>query len=443
MPSSGPLPCRYVFCGEAPGSLEDKKLTPFIGKTGDEVNRHYLPLAGLRRERVRMANAIRCLPISYGGKLDPKREKDRELLNSCASHHLYPELIEAQPQVVIPMGAFACMAIDPEIDLEVKHGFPLKTSWGMTFPMYHPAGGIHEPKKMLLIRNDWIRLGLFLKDQLRVPRDEYPNPDYRRADYKQVREDLADATDKPIACDTESRRGGQPHCLTYSVKPGTGRLILAEDVGALAEFQHWIGQWQAPILWHNWLYDIQVVTNMGLTFPHKRIIDTMVRVFHLGNLPQGLKALAWRELGMQMQDFDDVVSPHSAVEVLNYYKLAALHEWPKPDGELIRDKNGKMKLYQPQSLNTLLKRFFTDLSKNPQKDLFEAWANWEDKHDVIEEVLGPFPGKCISHVPHDEVLYYAVRDADALLRLWPKIKVMLRSMRKMPQEQWAGWKREA
>lgn len=432
----GPRNASVVCIGEAPGIEENKRGRPFLGKTGREVNEHYLPIAGLARESTYFTNAIRCMPVSVGGKLDIKREKDLELLNSCSSHFLSYELDSIRPRLVVPMGAFANRALDPDINLELQHGIPIRTSWGDTFPMYHPAQGTHEPKKMLLIRNDWIKLGKYLKGNLKVARDKYPNPDYRLADAQQVRRDLDGMWDYPMACDTETMKGGQPYCFTYSVVPGTGRLIMADDTAALEELQDHLDNWNGPILWHNWLFDIKVVTAMGLRFPHRLIVDTMLRIFHLGNLPQGLKALAYRELGMKMKDFDDVVTPHAIPLCLSYLSMASMESWPKPPEEIRMDAAGTFKLYKPQGFNTKLKRFFTDFAKNPNKDVFDAWANWEAMQGAVQEKLGAFPGKCISYANADEVLWYASRDADCLLRLWPVVKSKLRDMRRRPQQDW-------
>lgn len=177
---------------------------------------------------------------------------------------------------------------------------------------------------------------------------------------------------------------------------------------------------------------------MGIHLPYRYVVDTMARVFHLGNLPQGLKALAYRELGMTMQDFDDVVTPHSSLNVLHYYHIASTMKWDRPEEELVQDdKTGLWKLYKPQSMNTKLKRFFTDYSKNPAKDIFEMWTkNWVAQQSMIEAECGEWPGKCISHVPFEQTLHYACRDADALLRLWPVLKAMSRQVRHYSQEQW-------
>lgn len=431
----GPRNADVLFIGEAPGKQENQRGKVFIGKTGDEVNRHYLPLAGLRRDGVRFTNAIRCLPVSAGGKLDSHRAKDVELLQSCAAQHLYPTIEAMRPRLLVPMGAFACRAVCPDADLELQHGIPIPTPWGMAFPMYHPALGIHEPKRMLHIRNDWHRLRSYMNGSLRVPVDNL-TPNYREVTDASEVEELDPS--QPIACDTESMRSHEPFCLTYSQSPGEGRLIRAGAASVLSAFQAQLDHWRAPILFHNWLYDWSVTGAMGLAFPHRHIVDTMSRVFHLGNLPQGLKALAFRECGMVMQDFDDVVGPYSTEAVLNYYTVASLHDYDRPEPELIQDsKTGLWKLYRPQSMNTKFKRFFTDYGKNPEKDVFGMWTdNWVDQQAMIEDKVGRWPGKCISHVPFDKVLYYACRDADALRRVWPVIQRMKANVRHYSQELW-------
>ena len=443
IPPNGPTSRGGVlFVGEAPGKDEDKQArlnppgVPFIGRTGEEVNRHYLPLAGLRRDRVCFHNSISCLPITAGGKLDPKRAKDLALLESCATARLYPLIERMHPSTIVPLGQFACRAIFGEaFDLELRHGMPTMTPWGIpAFPMYHPALGLHEPKKMIYIRADWRRLKQFLDGTLHIPEDPYPEPDYAEC-LDAV--DIDIDPDQPLAADTESSREGA-FCLTYSQRAGTGRLIRADREDLLAVLQLSLNHHRAPILFHNWLYDWSVTDAMGLSFPFERIVDTMVRVYHLGNLPQGLKALGFRELGMVMQDFDDLVSPYSRQEVLDYYWRAYAETWDKPEPQTVRGEDGKWKLYQPQSMNTKLKRFFTDLKKNPDKDVFGMWTeNWTEEQGMIEARLGPWPGMDIRHAPFEKVLNYACRDADALIRLWRDVlQPMSRLVRKCPQEQW-------
>lgn len=435
VPDSGPANSSYLLIGEAPGRQEDKKGTPFIGSTGDELNKGYLPTAGLRREEVRVTNAIHCLPPTTGGRLDPKRKQDLAMLESCASTFLYPLIDRMKPQVIVPMGVFACKAIDTDIQLDLHHGMPMETSFGLTFPMYHPSAGVHEPKKMLQIRTDWVRLKRLGLGILVVPEDEYPTPDYQEATPYDIRS--IDPT-LPMACDTETSRALGPYVLTYSQVPGTARLIRATDQYLLSEFGDKLQQWEDIILFHNWMYDQRIVKQMGLKFPNRVIRDTMIQAFHLGNIPQGLKALAFRLLGMRMMDFEDLVTPYSTPELLQYYEMASMIDWPRPEEELVRDKAGMWKLYRPQSFTTKIKRFLKDYEGNPHKDLFDTWnKNWADSQAMVEDKIGPWPGLDIAHVPFDEMLHYAARDSDATLRLsYVLDSIKDKAMTGIPQENW-------
>ncbi len=438
VPPSGPEGSDVIFIGEAPGKDEDREGIPFVGKTGREVNEHYLPLAGLRRASVRFTNAIKCLPDRPQGKIDLNRDKDRELLHSCSELSLYCELEQSRHTLIVPMGVLACYAIDPDINLELQHGIPIETAWGTVFPMYHPASSLHEPKKMTQVRTDWVRLGKYLKGKLKLPVNRYTNPDYAKIDADELLSFYLECNDYtfPMAIDTEVTRFREPFCLTFSTFSGTGRLILAEDKDALEIFQCMLDRWQGYIIMHNGPFDIPVLEAMGLRVPFKLVRDTMTLAYHLGNLPQGLKTLAFRELGMTMTDFDDVTLPHSIPLCLEYLKRASMEEFPKPEEQLVRDAEGKWKMYRPQSVTKKIKRFLQDFQKHPDKNPIDIWDNWESDHKLIEMVCGPFPGKDIRHVPLELVIEYACRDSDSTLRLWDRLSRIQRVVRKKLPEHW-------
>jgi uracil-DNA glycosylase len=445
----GPIDSDVWLIGEAPGKDENSKNKPFIGKTGRELNEHYLPLSGLRRDKVHITNAIRCLPTTPKGKLDPDSTKHQELLQSCAECFLYPSLREYRPKLIIPMGSFANRAIDPSIDLEMEHGIPRTSKlWpGSTiFGMYHPALGIHSPKSMLYIRTDWARLKKYMTGKLYIPVDDYEgHEDYAEiTDPDEVDSELEGAWDYTMGCDTENKRDGSPFCFTFSIYPGRGRLIRAENTACLERVQYHLDLWTGKILWHNWLHDVKIVGLMGLTFKPYLIVDTMQIAYHIGSIPQGLKALSRRLLGAKMIDFDDVVTPHSKRLVLEYYRQMYSLDWPKPEASMERKPNGDWKVYQPHSMKSKLRVFYTYLDKNPDKDVFSVWDNWSDSWDLINEKMGEefpesgrWPGKCISHAPFEsEVIPYACGDSDKLLRLYPILLRARSRMRKQFQEHW-------
>lgn len=431
---AGPDNARIMLIGEAPGKDENKAGQCFVGKTGTELDMHFLPLAGLRRRDVYVTNACMCLPITTDGKLTLSKVKDRVMVETCAHHHLFEEIEAVNPDILVPMGAFACHVLDETIDLALHHGIPRESKYGTIFPMWHPAGGIHEPKKMLQIRTDWIRLKRFRSGTLSIWNDDFPNPDYAEVTSKSEIAEIK--SDENMGCDTEFDSDGRTTCLTYSIQSGTARLIKAGNTELLEAFNAKLRIHRSPIIFHHWMADWPKVQQIGLDFPLKWIRDSMIRIHLLGNMPKGLKAFAYRELGMTMTDFEDVVTPYTIPRIIDYFKSIQKRKWPKPEASMMRDKTGKWKVYAPQSMNTKINRFFTDYGKNPDKDILEMWDNWEDQHEEIEAECGKYVGLDIRDVPFDEMLQYACRDADATRRGWPVLEMMTDNVVGRPQESW-------
>ncbi len=446
VPGYGPERCDIFFLLEAPGTMEDKQGRPLVGKTGQEFHEHYLPLANIPSDSIFKDNTVSCLPTG-DGKLDPKDPKHRALIECCSRHHVYEEIKRRRPSLIVPMGGVAASLI-PGLDLDVQYAIPF--TWDVPgvgehtlFPSFHPALGIHSPKEMGRLRNTFIRLRKFLDGTLVLPEDKYPTLNRSVLNTPQnldlyMTQCIQQDTWADTAFDTEITRKRAPFCLTFSAMPGTARLVKAESRGVLDRLNWWVQKWKGSILLHNRPFDRPILAQMGVYIPHHKIIDTMAEAYHLANMPQGLKTLAYRYLGVEMQSFDDLVTPHSMQKVLTYFSQALSTEWDKPEEQLIRDTKGEWKIYKPQSFSTKIKRFFTDLKNNPEIDPFDRWDNWEMHHDEIEAKMGPYPGKCISHCPFDLVVDYACQDAARTLEIWPIIKHASSLIRKRRAYEWYG-----
>ncbi len=88
-----------MFVGEGPGAEEDRQGLPFVGRSGQLLDRLMLEEIGITRDRVYIANVVKCRPP---GNRDPLPARDRGL----------PALPRAQieligPKVVVTLGKFA------------------------------------------------------------------------------------------------------------------------------------------------------------------------------------------------------------------------------------------------------------------------------------------------------------------------------------------------
>jgi uracil-DNA glycosylase family 4 len=153
-----------MFIGEAPGFHEDKQGEPFVGAAGQLLTR-MLGEIGLGRDRVYIANVIKCRPP---GNRDPLPDE----IESCT-----PWLVEQvsliQPRVIVTLGNFATK-------------FVLSTSVGITrlrgqihdwhgrtvIPTFHPAailhGGGEKSRQFQLLREDFALVQQTLEGQPKV-----------------------------------------------------------------------------------------------------------------------------------------------------------------------------------------------------------------------------------------------------------------------------------
>ena len=224
-----------------------------------------------------------------------------ELAESCARHHLFREVAENRPRVVVLMGAVATSLV-PEIDLEIQHGIPLRANWKgrqiVIFPMWHPASGLHNTRMMVPLRRDFEALGRLLSGRLVIPTDTISNPVYEELATGAEVDDRTRAAGRydPLAMDTETLTllGREFWCLTFSLEPGTGFMVRSRE--AIKAFRKWLREHRGIIIFHNWLFDVPVLASVGCSMLGHRMADTMVMAYHLGDLPQGLKALASRPI---------------------------------------------------------------------------------------------------------------------------------------------------
>lgn len=345
---------RVLFLAEAPSWEEDKKHEPLLGKTGIEFTNTYLPIVGLPRSFVAIANAVMCSQSDYG---NPTPEDAL----SCAGLRLSSLLEEVQPEIIVVMGAVAC-SLWPEINLTLQHGIPMKGKWGswegVLWPTYHPSAGIHQSAFMIPLMKDFDELRKFMlamdRGDYQWPVDSYPVPDYRViknvSDFREYVEVYGDAYTPPIVGnDTESTKlqHGDVYCMTMSLAPGSGRLIYARDKKLIEEYRQWAYQKQPLQIFHNWLHDDEPFEQLGL--PIEPFYDTMVRAYNLclgggadddddssraGRGSLSLKVLAYRHMSMHMTSFKDTVYPWSKLYAADWLNQGELifrkDEWTKP-----------------------------------------------------------------------------------------------------------------
>lgn len=120
-----------VIVGEAPGKMEDAQGVPFVGRSGELLDKT-LDLVGTSRDRCAVLNTVCCRPPS---NRDPKPAE-----TEACSGHFYRQLRLIDVQVGVLLGNKALEAIvGPHMGITTARGKPFWDGDRVWMPTYHPA----------------------------------------------------------------------------------------------------------------------------------------------------------------------------------------------------------------------------------------------------------------------------------------------------------------
>lgn len=119
-----------MVVGEAPGRDEDRLGRPFVGRSGQLLDRLLAEEAGLRRDQVYIANVVKCRPPD---NRDPRPEE----IAACRPY-LQEQVRLIRPRVVLTLGNFSTQLL-----LATKRG--ITQLRGRTYPWTDPSGDLAVP----------------------------------------------------------------------------------------------------------------------------------------------------------------------------------------------------------------------------------------------------------------------------------------------------------
>lgn len=160
VPGEGDASARVMLVGEAPGRQEDATGRPFVGRAGRLLD-ELLPLAGLDRKRVYIANTVKCRPIGPDGR---DRQPAPEEVAACA-RFLKAQLLLVSPALVVTLGATALDWFLPGFRVGEARGRLHRAEGWLVFPTYHPAAALRDDYRRELIEEDFMKLGEILRGE--------------------------------------------------------------------------------------------------------------------------------------------------------------------------------------------------------------------------------------------------------------------------------------
>jgi len=124
-----------MFVGEAPGFHEDRQGVPFVGPSGQLLNR-LLEGIGLRREDVYICNVVKSRPP---GNRDPLPDE----IVACRLW-LDAQIRLVDPKVVVTLGNFAAKTLlETTTGITRLRGRTYPFQGRVLLPTFHPAAALH------------------------------------------------------------------------------------------------------------------------------------------------------------------------------------------------------------------------------------------------------------------------------------------------------------
>lgn len=151
---------RMMIIGEAPGAKEDELGKPFVGRSGNLLNK-VLQTSGIKNYEIFITNSVKCRPKI--GKAPRMNE-----IRTC-SPFLKDEIESVQPMVIVPMGNYAIRATGNVLKnrfgrISEIHGNIYFNSGTFVIPQFHPAAILRNPKRMEFFKDNFVRISSLLKD---------------------------------------------------------------------------------------------------------------------------------------------------------------------------------------------------------------------------------------------------------------------------------------
>lgn len=149
-----------LFVGEGPGAEEDRQGLPFVGRSGELLDRLLCEELGITRDQCYIANVVKCRPP---GNRDPKPDE----IAACRPW-LQAQLDLIAPRVVVTLGNVASKALlQTTTGITKLRGRAYPFGSAVLIPTFHPAAALRGGAEPLAkMRADLVRAKLALAGEV-------------------------------------------------------------------------------------------------------------------------------------------------------------------------------------------------------------------------------------------------------------------------------------
>ena len=136
-----------MLIGEAPGQNEDLQGKPFVGRSGQLLDK-FLESVGLSRNDIYIANMLKCRPPE---NRDPKPSEQ----DLCIDW-LREQFKIIRPKIIVCVGRISAQRlIDKNFRVTKEHGIFYDKKGVLFMGTYHPAAILRNPNNKPFALEDW------------------------------------------------------------------------------------------------------------------------------------------------------------------------------------------------------------------------------------------------------------------------------------------------
>lgn len=149
VPGDGDSAAKILFIGEAPGYHEDRQGLPFVGTSGDLLNK-LLNKIEIPRSSVFITNVVKCRPPNNA---DPTPDQ----IAACKPY-LDRQIATINPQLIVTLGRFSMARYWPGRRINEVHGQVKKEDGRLHMPLFHPAAALRDARNMAFFKEDGLTI---------------------------------------------------------------------------------------------------------------------------------------------------------------------------------------------------------------------------------------------------------------------------------------------
>ncbi len=157
VPGQGIGAAKIMVIGEAPGIEEDRSGLPFIGRSGQFLEKE-LAKIGISRNNLYITNSVKCHPPQ--NRLPHSKE-----IHTCHDLWLEKQIEILKPSLIILLGKAAVFSLLGKSEVGKIHGKIIKKDKLTFFVMYHPSAALRFDKTREIFREDIQKLEKIVKQQ--------------------------------------------------------------------------------------------------------------------------------------------------------------------------------------------------------------------------------------------------------------------------------------